>query len=97
MIELKAVVIDKPQGRRRVRYVAQMEGSRRFIMKELNPKVKFNKKNVLNRIAHDLNVKESEIKFDEDILIEHKLDKKTITEIKEEGGGIRRRNARNKG
>jgi len=97
MIELKAVVIDKPQGRRRIRYMARMEGSRTFVTRELNPKVKFDKKNVINRIAHDFAIKETEIKFDEFLLKEHKLDKKTISEMIKIGGGIRRRHARNKG
>lgn len=94
MIELKAVVIDKPQGRRRIRYMVQMEGSRSLVTKELNQKVAFNKENVLNQIAHDLNVKESDIRFNEDLFKEHKLDKKAISKMIEEGGGIIRRHAR---
>ena len=97
MIELKAIVKDKPSGTRRIRYVVRMEGSRTFITKELNPRVKFDKKNIVNRIAHDLNVQESEIIFDDVILKEHKLHKKTISEMIKTGGVIRRRNARNKG
>lgn len=73
MIELKAVVIDKPQGRRRIRYVVRMEGSRTFITKELDPKIKFDKDTALNQIAHDLNVKESDILYDESVFKEHKL------------------------
>ena len=96
MIELKAIVRDKPSGKERVRYMIRTEGSRTFITKQLNPKVKFNKKNILNRIAHDLNVKESDIIFDEAILKEHKLDKKAISEMIKEGGGIRSRHARDK-
>ena len=91
------MVTDKPQGRRRIRYMVQMEGSRSLVTKELNPKVEFNKENVLNQIAHDLNVKESEIIFDEDIFTEHKLDKKAISEMIKSGGGIRKRYAGNKG
>ena len=65
MIELKAIVRDKPEGKERIRYMVLVEGSRTFITKQLNPKVKFNKKNILNRIAHDLNVKESEVIYEE--------------------------------
>ena len=65
MIELKAIVRDKPEGKERIRYMVRIDGSRTFITKQLNPKVKVNKKNILNRIAHDLNVKESEIIYEE--------------------------------
>ena len=94
MIELKAIVRDKPQGRRRIRYMVQMEGSRSLVTKELNQKVAFNKENVLNQIAHDLNVKESDIRFNEDLFKEHKLDKKVVAKMIKEGGGMRRRHAR---
>lgn len=95
MIELKAVVKDKPSGKERIRYMVLAEGSRRFITKELNPKVKFDKKNVLDSIAHEFNVKPSEITFDEDLFTEHKLDKKAISEMIKQGGGIRRKHAGN--
>ena len=65
MIELKAIVRDKPEGKERIRYFVRMEGSRTFITKQLNPKVKFNKKNIINKIAHDFNVQESDIIFEE--------------------------------
>ena len=65
MIELKAIVRDKPEGKERIRYMVLVEGSRTFITKQLNPKVKFNKKSVLDRIAHDLNVKKSEVIYEE--------------------------------
>ena len=65
MIELKAIVRDKPSGKERIRYMVLAEGSRTFTVKELNPKVKLNKKSVLDRIAHDYKVKKSEIKYEE--------------------------------
>ncbi len=96
MIELKAVVRDKPKGRRRIRYTAHIPGTREFITKELNPKVKFNRKNVLDSVAHDLHVKESEIVFEANILEEHKLKTDVLSNPKSQVSVIRSRDARDK-
>jgi hypothetical protein len=94
MIELKAVVRDKPQGRRRIRYVARIEGTHEFITKELNPKVKFNRKSVLDSVAYDFNVDESEIEISDEMLKERKLNTKAIFKKNSQVSVIRSRDAR---
>ena len=87
MIELKAIAIDKPQGRRRIRYFLRIDDSPTFTVKEWNLKVEFNRKNLLNKIAHDYNVKESDIIFKESLfkILAEIIKSEFIAEIQSRG------------